>query len=273
MVFTLPQELNPLCLHRPRQLYNILFKASWETIKTLSKDKKYLGAESGMTAVLHTWGSNLSLHPHLHCIIPGGGITKSGKWKYTRAKGKYLFPVKVMKQVYRAIFLKHLKAAMQSDDLSRDRSLIELLYKKRWVVYCKRPFASPTHVIEYLGRYTHKVGISNYRLIDYTKETVSFKWKDYRAGAKVKAMRLSTTEFLRRFAMHILPHRYVRIRHYGILSYHGRSKKIPELQKEQNCQPQIKQITESPKQELRCTKCKSTVIMISEIKPVKVRAP
>ena len=273
VVFTMPQELNQLCLYQPRLLYNLLFKSSWETIKTLSKDKKYLGAETGMTAVLHTWGSNLSLHPHLHCIIPGGGISKSGKWKYTRTKGKYLFPVKVMNQVYRAIFLKYLKQTMRSGDLPRDQSLIELLYKKRWVVYCKRPFASPSYVIEYLGRYTHKVGISNYRLINYNKHTVSFKWKDYRDGAKTKVMTLSTTEFLRRFALHILPHRYVRIRHYGILSYHARSKKIPELQKEQNYKPQIKQITERATHELRCTKCKSTAIIISEIKPVEVRAP
>ena len=273
VVFTLPEELNRLCLYKPRQMYNLLFKSSWETIRTLSKDRKYLGAESGMTAVLHTWGSNLSLHPHLHCIIPGGGITKAGKWKHTRTKGKYLFPVKVIKQVYRAIFLKHLKAAMLSGELPKDRSLLELLYKKQWVVYCKRPFASPNHVIEYLGRYTHKVGISNYRLICYDNDKVSFKWKDYRDGAKVKVMTLSTTEFLRRFALHILPHRFVRIRHYGVLSYHGRSKKIPVIQKQQNYKTQTKQILERPKHSLKCNMCSSTAITISEIKPIKPRAP
>jgi len=226
-----------------------------------------------MTAVLHTWSQNLSLHPHLHCIIPGGGMTGSGKWKYTRTKGKYLFPGKVMAKVYRAIFLKYLKAEMKAGNLSQDRSLTEHLYAKRWVVYCKRPFASPTHVIEYLGRYTHKVGISNYRIIKYTRSEVYFKWKDYRDGAKSKVMRLSTEEFLRRFAMHILPHRFVRIRHYGILSYHGRSKKIPTLQEQQAYHPTKIQLTAPHHNVERCERCASQAIVIREIKAVKVRAP
>jgi len=156
VVFTLPAELRSLCLYQPKAIYNLLFKASWQTIATLSKDKKYLGAQSGMTAVLHTWSQNLGLHTHLHCIVPGGGVSCSGKWKSTRNKGKYLFPAKVMSTIYRAIFMKGLRELSSLGVIKLSRSLREKLYTTRWVVYAKKPFARPVHVIEYLGRYTHK---------------------------------------------------------------------------------------------------------------------
>ena len=274
VVLTLPCELRSLCLHMPRVMYNLLFKASWETIATLSKDIKYLGAQSGMTAILHTWSQNLSLHPHLHCIIPGGGVTKSGKWKTTRSKGKYLFPAKVLRVIFKAIFLNELKALMKVGVIKRDRGLLDLLYGKKWVVYAKRPFAKPAHVIEYLGRYTHKVGISNYRIICVNSTHVTFHYKDYRHAGTKKEMTLTIGEFIRRFALHILPHRFVRIRHYGLLSYHGRSKKIPDIQDSQGYQPKLDLIVCRPNVIVdQCLSCGSKKLSSQILPKQNIRSP
>jgi hypothetical protein len=255
-------------------MYNLLFKASWHTIATLSKDKKYLGAQSGMTAVLHTWSQNLGLHPHLHCIIPGGGLTKHSKWKTTRSKGKYLFPGKVIGQVFKAIFMKELKDLTKAGVIKMDRSLKESLYTRRWVVYAKRPFAKPAHVIEYLGRYTHKIAISNYRINNVTDTHVSFKWKDYRHANKHKVMPLTIREFIRRLAIHILPHRFVRIRHYGILSFHGRSKKIPVIQLQQEYKVKFDLVIIRPSKEFEiCQKCKSQNLITTILIKQNVRSP
>lgn len=274
VVFTLPSELRPLCMAYPRLIYTLLFKASWETISTLAKDTKYLDAEPGMTAVLHTWSQNLGLHPHLHCIIPGGGRTKNGNWKATRSKGKYLFPAKVMADIFRAIFLRELKIMAANGDIPLDTTLREKLYHMKWRVYAKRPFLNPSHVIEYLGRYTHKIAISNYRIIEINNTHVIFNWKDYRNGGITKPMKLTIAEFVRRFAMHILPHRFVRIRHYGILSYHGRSKKIPDLQKKQGFIPKPEPVVNRDiLPTLQCAKCNSQNIRTTELPKVKMRAP
>lgn len=274
VVFTLPAELRPLCVYKPRLLYNVLFKASWETINTLSKDKKYLGAQAGMTAVLHTWSQNLGLHPHLHCIVPGGGVTKSGKWKYTRTKGKYLFPRKVMSILFRAIFMRELKAIAKTKAIQLDKALRDTLYNKKWVVYAKRPFASPKHVIEYLGRYTHKIAISNYRISKVTDTHVHFTWKDYKDAAKKKTMILTITEFLRRFALHILPHRFVRIRHYGLLSYHARRSKIAEIQQQQDYTPDTVPIVSKPNTMITtCSICQSSDLESTILLKQKTRPP
>jgi len=274
VVFTLPHELHGLCLHRPRQMYHLLFKASWQTINTLSKDSKYLGAKTGMTAVLHTWSQDMSLHPHLHCIVPGGGVTPTGKWKTTRSKGKYLYPAKVMSILYRSIFMRLLKELVSAGEIRLEKSLKERLYSKRWVVYAKRPFAKPAHVIEYLGRYTHKVAISNYRLIRVTDKDVIFEWKDYRHGGVKKNKVLPISAFLRRFALHILPHRFVRIRHYGLLSNHGRSKIIPVLQKQQNYKVAIDLIVERPVSVLdQCILCKSNNLQYTILPRANTRSP
>lgn len=274
VVFTLPEELRPLCLFKPRIMYDLLFKASWETIATLSKDHKYLGAQSGMTSVLHTWSQNLGLHPHLHCIIPGGGMTNSGKWKMTRSKGNYLFPRNVMSQIFKAIFMRALKLLAKTSVIPMSRGLRETLYNKKWVVFAKRPFARPAHVIEYLGRYTHKIAISNYRIIKVTNSHVIFKWKDYRQSSEIKLMELTIGEFIRRFAMHILPHRFVRIRHFGILSFHGRSKKIPALQKLQEYCPSVELIVERPSPPADvCLQCKSNNINTTILLKQNSRSP
>jgi Putative transposase len=179
---------------------------------------KHLGAKAGMVAILHTWGQNLSLHPHLHCIVPGGGISSSGYWKRVRSRGKYLFPVKALSKVFRARYVSLLRSFLVANKVMVDRGLWKELFAKEWVVYCKRPFLGPAQVIEYLGRYTHKVAISNHRLQSLQDGKVSFSYKDYRQEAKKKTMSLQAVEFIRRFSLHILPLKFVRIRHYGLLS-------------------------------------------------------
>ena len=230
LVFTLPHELNGLCLQHPRLMYSLLFKVSWQTVAAFARDPKYLGAKTGMTGVLHTWGQNMSLHPHLHCIVPGGGLTKSGAWKVTRSEGKYLFPKAAMRKVFKGKFMSALKELAKQGDIDLPEELKETLYRKKWVVYAKRPFAKPENVIEYLGRYTHKTAISNYRIQAYKEEKVTFTYKDYRTGGTIKVMVLAVLEFIRRFALHILPHGFGRIRHYGLLSSRGQVTLMPKIQ-------------------------------------------
>jgi len=202
----------------------MLFKTAWETIYGFGQNHKFLGARTGMIAVLHSWGSNMSLHPHLHCIVPAGGVNGSGRWMITKSKGKYLFPVKAMSKVFRA---KYLDALNKADLL--EASLHEKLTAKKWVVYAKDPFYGPQQVTEYLGRYTHKIAISNHRIIDVGDHTVRFIVKDYRKGGKKGTCTLPKTEFIRRFAMHILPKGFVRIRHFGILSTTGKKKYLATI--------------------------------------------
>ena len=168
-----------------------------------------------MIAILHTWGQTLSLHPHVHCVVPGGGLTAQGKWKNAKSQGKFLFPVKAMSKVFRARFIDALKKALPQE---MEPAMVDTLYKNDWVVFAKRPFNEPQSVIEYLGRYTHKIAISNHRITDVSDGKVSFRYKDYRHGGETKIMTLDALEFIRRFAMHVLPSGFVRIRHYGILS-------------------------------------------------------
>jgi hypothetical protein len=213
VVFTVPDKLNGLFVGNPRLMYDLLFRSVWETILQFSYMK--LHAETGMVSVLHTWGQNLSVHPHVHCIVPGGGIDYKGNWKQVNisVNGKvFLFPVKNLSVVFRGKFL----AALQKQILL-EKGFVKELYKTNWVVYAKEPFAGPAQVVEYLGRYTHKVAISNHRLLNIDTSCVTFRWRDYRDN-KEKVMTLDGPEFLRRFSQHILPKGFVRIRHFGILS-------------------------------------------------------
>lgn len=221
VVFTLPQELNTLAMCQPKQVYDALFAASWQTLETFGKK---VGAQMGMVAVLHTWGQNLSLHPHLHCIVPGGGVNRAGLWQNIRSDGKYLFPVKALSKVFRAKYM----AALGGVGI--DRQLRDSLFKKNWVVYAKRPFGNAHAVLEYLGRYTHKVAISNHRLKDICADTVTFDYKDYKAKGEKKTMTLGTGEFVRRFALHVLPKRFMKMRHYGFLSSTWKRQKLKNLQ-------------------------------------------
>ncbi|AZB22989.1 IS91 family transposase [Kaistella haifensis] len=224
LVFTLPEELNGLAIANPTLIYKTLFEAAWATLNQFGNTE---GIQLGMIAILHTWGQNLSLHPHLHCIVPGGGIDHHGKWKKKVRTDKYLFSVKAMSKVFRAKFV----ALLRTSGV-KDSNLMEKLFAKNWVVYAKRPFGGPKQVIEYLGRYTHKVAISNHRIKEVTDREVRFGYKDYRKGGEKKEMTLSNQEFIRRFSLHILPRRFVRIRHYGILSSSWKRGKLQNLQAE-----------------------------------------
>ncbi len=246
IVFTLPHELHSLILGHRKILFTLLFDASAQTLLTFAKDQKYLGALPGIITVLHTWGQQLNFHPHIHCIVSGGGITNNNNWKEaTKNDCRFLFPVKAMSIVYRAKFLQVLQQMISTDEVTLPETedgkrLINLLYQKDWVVYAKAPFGGPQSVIEYLGRYTHKVAISNHRIcnINDDEDTVTFVYKDYRSvgtgnadEGKQKQMTLAVPEFIRRFEQHILPERFTKIRTYGYLANRNRHQRINEILK------------------------------------------
>ena len=241
VVFTLPEVLNKTALHEPKMLYDILFESAWETLQTFGKNKNL---QMGMIAVLHTWGQNLSLHPHLHCIVPGGGVDENGAWKNIKNDGKFLFSVKALSKVFRAKFCEKLKANLKDkfneNQENEYEKIRQSLWEKPWVVYAKKPFGSPKSVVEYLGRYTHKIAISNGRIRGIDDKTVTFDYKDYRQKGIKKQMVLSHEEFIRRFAMHILPKRFVKIRHYGFLSSTWKRIKLKKLQQKLGIQPKEK---------------------------------
>lgn len=230
VVFTLPEQLNAFCLKFPEALYTILFRAASSTIETLSHDPNYLGAKTGMIAVLHTWGQQLWLHPHIHCIVPGGGISQAGHWKMARSKGKFLFPAKVMSAVFKGKFMAMFRKFCAEEKVFVEKKTVDGLYRLPWVVYAKQPFLGPKQVIEYLGRYTHRIAISNHRIKSVGDGKVCFSFKDYRNGGTQKMMTLDGCEFLRRFCLHILPPGFMKIRHYGILSSRSKPKlKIQQM--------------------------------------------
>lgn len=220
VVFTVPQELNGLIYQNQRECYNLFFRSVAETLQELAADKKYLGATIGHTAVLHTWGQNLCFHPHIHCIVPSGGLTALGKWRPSRKK--FFLPVRVLSRKFRGKFLALLKQQFPNVD----QNVLNTCYGKEWVVYCKPPFKDAACVVEYLGRYTHRIAISNNRILKSENGQVIFKWRDYRDGSRWKEMTLSVDEFIRRFLMHVLPSGFTKIRHYGFLSSRGKQKKL-----------------------------------------------
>lgn len=222
VVFTLPHELNTTIYRNQKTCYNLMFKAVSETLKELCNDKKYLDAYIGFTSILHTWGQNLCFHPHIHCVIPSGGIDSSGKWKSSRKK--FFLPVKVLSKVFRGKFLYYLKNEKLEllDETIDFHNLIDLSYRKEWVVYCKPPFKTAASVVEYLGRYTHRIAISNNRILSVKDGFITFKWRNYKDNSKWKVMTVSAVEFIRRFLMRVLPHGYTKIRHYGLFA--GRNK-------------------------------------------------
>lgn len=200
-------------MYKPELMYDLLFKTTWSVLNSFGHDHKWLGAQTGMISILHTWGQTMTLHPHLHCIVPAGGLTKQGKWKAAKSDGKYLFNVKAMSKTFRGRFIAALKEQLPKE---MTKEFVSRLYKHNWVVYAKRPFTGPQSVVEYLGRYTHKIAISNHRIKSIDNGQVSFGYKDYKHGSVKKEMTLQGMEFVRRFSLHILPKGFVRIRHYGI---------------------------------------------------------
>ncbi len=252
LVFTLPDKLNALAMQHPQKIYGLLFTSAWETLQAFFAKQ---GVKGGMITILHTWGQNLSLHPHLHCIVPGGGVDKNGQWKTIRADGKYLFPVKGLSKMFRAKYVEKLRG-----EKIATHSFTQSLFEKDWVVYAKRPFGNTHSVIEYLGRYTHKVAISNHRIKSVDNEKVTFEYKDYRKDGEKGVMTLTCREFVRRFALHILPHGFVRIRHYGILSGTWKRERLPGLQRQLGAKLQ------SPNPEKstllrRCPHCKTGTLV------------
>ena len=229
VVFTVPHELNWLCQRNPAVLYDLLFRAAAETLLEVAADPKHLGAEIGFLAILHTWGQNLLLHPHLHCLVPAGGLSldRSG-WVHPRYD--FFLPLGVLKRVFRGKFVAGLRRAYRRKKLSFGgatgplqhpkafAAFLRTLFRRHWVVYTKHAMAGPTPVLRYLGRYTHRVAISNHRLLVFDGERITFRWKDYAHGNQQRLMTLSAAEFLRRYVQHVLPHGFVRIRQFGFLA-------------------------------------------------------
>ncbi len=237
VVFTLPEEIAAIAYQNKAVVYDILFHATAETLRTIAADPKHLGAEIGFIAILHTWGQNLLHHPHLHCVVPGGGLSADGE-RWVSCRPGFFLPVRVLSRLFRRLFLTQLQAAFDAGHLRFFNALEPLLAPRafarhlaparraEWVVYAKPSFGGPQHVLEYLGRYTHRVAISNNRLIDFGAGVVSFRWKDYRHASRQKVMRLEAQEFMRRFLLHVLPAGFQRIRHYGLLANRHRAVKL-----------------------------------------------
>ncbi|HKV77850.1 MAG TPA: IS91 family transposase [Candidatus Sulfotelmatobacter sp.] len=236
VVFTVPHELNVLALENPRLFYDLLFTATAQTLLQIASDPKHLGAEIGVVAILHTWGQNLLLHPHIHCVIPAGGLSPD-HLRWIRPRYPFFLPVRVLSRVFRGKFLAGLKRLHRSKKLQcagpsaplaepRQFALLRSLHRHDWVVYAKPAFGGPMQVLRYLGRYTHRVAISNHRLLACDQERVTFRWKDYAHGGKQGEMTLTATEFLRRFFLHVLPKGFVRIRHFGFLANRFRASRL-----------------------------------------------
>ena len=237
VVFTLPQQIAAIAYQNKRELYGILFRATAQTLLTIAADPKHLGAEIGFFAVLHTWGSNLLHHPHLHCVVPGGGLSPDGT-QWISCRDGFFLPVAVLSRLFRRLFLEYLLKAFDAGKLGffssleslRDRSsfldYLAPLREAEWVVYAKKPFAGPEQVLDYVGRYTHRVAISNNRLLDIEEDKVTFRYKDYRHDAKQKTMTVEAEEFIRRFLLHVLPEGFQRIRYYGFLANRYREEKL-----------------------------------------------
>lgn len=218
MVFTVPHQLNTACLHNQRMYYNLLFSAVWNTLRSFGYT--HYGVESGAIAVLHTWGQNLSLHPHIHCIVPAAGYTLDGKWRNIGHSGKYLYSVHQLSEAFKGRFLDSLKRALRKqEELSLFNDKVQQAYAARWVVHSEPSLAGAEHVMKYLGQYTHRVAITNQRILKIANGKVTFIAKDYRDRAIKKPITLDGPEFLRRFTMHILPARFVKIRRYGIYNH------------------------------------------------------
>jgi Putative transposase/Transposase zinc-binding domain len=237
LVFTLPAEMAAIAAQNNAVVYSILFRTVAETLRTIAADPKHLGAEIGFFAVLHTWGSNLSLHPHLHVVVPGGGLSPDGN-RWVSCRAGYFLPVRVLSRLFRRLFTEALEKAFRAGALAFFSALADLnepvafqrylapVRRAEWVVYAKRPFAGAEQVLEYVGRYTHRVAISNNRILDIEDGKVRFQWKDYRRDAEQKTMTLSADEFIRRFLIHVLPSGFQRIRYYGLLGNRYRKDKL-----------------------------------------------
>ena len=273
VVFTLPHDLNPLCLYNARPLYNLLFETSAATLLEVAADPKHLGARIGFLSILHTWGQNLLLHPHVHCVIPAGGFSPDhARWIYPRHL--FFLPVKVLSRVFRGKFVaglrrlhRHKKLRLHGgiSALTEERcfaAFLRTLFRRDWVVYAKPAFGGPAQVLRYLGRYTHRVAISNHRLLAFDGERVTSRWKDYAHGNKHRKMTLTAAEFLRRFVQHVLPRGFVRIRQYGFLANRCRTSQLALARQLLTTTPRSRdpcQAANAPT--WRCPRCNATMII------------
>jgi hypothetical protein len=242
VVFTLPEEVAAIAYQNKAVVYNLLFAATAETLRTIAADPRHLGAEIGFFAVLHTWGQSLTHHPHLHCVVPGGGLSANGQ-RWVACRPGFFLPVRVLSRFFRRRFLEMLEQAFDSGQLEFFSSLqglrerpafrryLDPVRQKEWVVYAKAPFAGPEQVLDYVGRYTHRVAISNNRLLDIEDGNVTFRWRDYRDDNAQKTMTVAADEFLRRFLLHVLPLGLQRIRYYGLLGNRHRSEKLAQCRR------------------------------------------
>jgi hypothetical protein len=272
VVFTLPQQFAPLAQQNKTLLYGLLFRTASETLLQIARDPEHLGAEIGFLAVLHTWGQTLQHHPHLHCVVPGGGLSPDHR-RWISSGRKFFLPVKVLSRVFRGKFLAAVEQAFRKQQLTLEGQLADLqspenftellraAARRNWVVYAKRPFAGPEQVLKYLARYTHRVAIANSRLISMTEGKVSFHWRDYAHGNRTRIMTLGAEEFLRRFLLHVLPSGFVRIRHFGLLANRQRSKLIGLCRVLLRADPPS---VDPPQRQQRCPFCEVGFLVVVE---------
>jgi hypothetical protein len=276
VVFTLPHELSWLALHNKKTIYDLLFRAAADTLREVAADPQWLGAEIGFLSILHTWGQNLQAHPHVHCIVPAGGLSfDHQRWVHPR----YAFlPAKVLSKVFRGKFTASLKNAFRRGVLQfpgtlqaigtdkASRAFLRTLFRKNWVVYAKPPFRGPQHLLQYLARYTHRVAISNHRILDVADGQVTFRWKDYAHAGKQRKMTLSANEFLRRFLLHVLPKGFIRIRFFGFLAPRRRGVLLPLCRRLLGEQPPpCLPASPSPPALWRCPRCGGPMRVIERL--------
>ena len=280
VVFTLPHELRKLVFQNQVELYNLLFQTVAETLLEVARDPKHLGAEIGFFCILHTWGQNLLFHPHIHCVIPGGGLSADHS-QWIRPQYPFFLPVKVLGKVFRGKFVRGLRLAFrgkrltfagQVQHLSEAKtfsSFLRTLFRQDWVVYAKPAFGGPEQVIRYLGRYTHRVAISNHRLVSFDGNDVTFLWRDYAHGNKQKKMTVSAEDFIRRFLVHVLPKGFVRIRHFGFLANFQRAALLEVCRRLLQMTPVVpsEQLADSPSRP--CPTCRAPMRVIERLKPAE----
>jgi hypothetical protein len=285
VVFSVPHELNVFALENPRAFYDLLFTASADAALEMAANPKRLGAEIGMLAILHTWGQNLSLHPHIHCVIPAGGLSPDHR-HWVRSRRRFFLPVKALRRVFRGKFIDALKRLYRLNKLGRTgpaavfrepkqfAKLIGRLRRQDWIVYAKSAFGGPLQVLRYLGRYTHRVAISNHRLLAFDGEHVTFRWRDYAHGNKSRVMTLHAVEFLRRFFLHVLPKGFVRIRHFGFLSNRFRADRLALCRKLLDCVLSEPALTPpAAASAWHCPRCGALMVILRRITPQELSSP
>ena len=285
VVFSVPHELNVFALENPRAFYDLLFTASADAALEIAANPKHLGAEIGMLAILHTWGQNLLLHPHIHCVIPAAGLSPD-HCRWIDSRQRFFLPVWALRRVFRGKFIDGLKRLYRRKKLGRTGSaavfsepkqfakLIGRLRRQDWVVYIKPAFGGPLQVLRYLGRYTHRVAISNHRLLAFDGEHVTFRWRDYTHGNKSRVMTLHAIEFLRRFFLHVLPKGFVRIRHFGFLANRFRADRIALCRKLLDCVISEPALTSLPAASAwHCPRCGALLVILRRITPQELSSP